>query len=111
MALHPVIPARQERLRLVTSSRDAHVLRVGITEAREYSVPPNGEMTLDIPAYRQGCDACLLGICLHGVDPFKAKRIDVISGAKTVRKLSLQDIVALPRDPEGYHLLRIGRTN
>lgn len=87
-------------------------MRLRIGEPRDYRVPADGRVTLDVPSYRAGCSVYLFDkLRIRGEDnPFTAKTIDVVAGGKTIRRLSLKEISALPVDPEGYHLLAVGAT-
>ena len=101
--------ASQQRLRVVSPSPENFVLRLRIREPRDYRVPTDGRVTLDIPAYRAGCSEYLFGKLRiqRGADPFTAKNIDVAISGKITRQLSLKEISALPTDAEGYHLLTV----
>jgi len=107
----PTLPSRQ-RLRVAVASPEAYDLRLRIGEPRDYRVPADGRVTLDVPSYRAGCSVYLFDkLRIRGEDnPFTAKTIDVVAGGKTIRRLSLKEISALPVDPEGYHLLAVGAT-
>ena len=98
----------QQRLKVAVPSPEAYVLRLRIREPRDYRVPADGRVTLDIPAYRVGCSVYLFDkIRIRGANPFTAKTVDVVASGKIIRQLSLKEIYALPADPEGYHLLAV----
>ena len=99
----------QQRLRIAAPSPEAYILRSRIREARDYRVPSDGRVTLDVPAYRAACSVYLFDILrIHrGTDPFTERTIDVVGGGKRIRQLSLKEISGLPLDSEGYHLLTI----
>lgn len=102
----PVLPS-QEHVKVAAASPEAYTLRLRIREPRDYGVPADGRVTLDIPAYRAECSVYLFGKVRirSGSNPFTAKAIDVIAGGKILRHLSLKEISALPLDPGGYHML------
>jgi hypothetical protein len=102
----------QQRLKVAAASPEAYVLRLRIREPSDYRVPPDGRVTLDVPAYRAGCSVYLFDKLRiqRGANPFTARTIDVVAGGKITRQLSLKEISALPVDPEGYHLLAVRAT-
>jgi hypothetical protein len=104
----PMLPS-QQRLKVVSASPDAYVLRLRIREPRDYQVPADGRVTLDIPGYRAACSVYLFDKLRiqGGANPFTARTIDVVVGGKITRQLSLNEISALPADAEGYHLLTV----
>ena len=107
----PILPS-QQNLKVDAASPEAYLLRLRIREPRDYRVPADGRVTLDVPAYRPGCGVYLFDIVrIHrGANPFTAKTVDVVAGGKIIRQLSLKEISALPVDREGYHLLAVGPT-
>ncbi len=104
----PTLPS-QQHLRVVTSSPEAYALRLRINSSRDFHVPPNGRVTLDVPSYRAACSVYLFDKLRirRGANPFTARTIDVIVAGKVTQQLSLEEIAALPADPEGYHLLSV----
>jgi len=102
----------QQRLKVAAASPEAYILRLRIREPRDYRVPADGRVTLDVPAYRAGCSVYLFDKLRiqRGANPFTARTIDVVAGGKILRQLSLKEISALPVDPEGYHLLAVKAT-
>lgn len=74
---------------------------------REYPVPTDGRVALDVPGYRGACSVYLFNKIRirRGANPFTEKTIDVVVAGKLARRLSLEDVAALPTDTEGYHLL------
>src|SRR6476469_1364757 len=53
--LPPAMLPWQQRLKVVARSPEDYVLRLRIREPRDYRVPADGRVTLDVPAYRVGC--------------------------------------------------------
>jgi hypothetical protein len=108
-ALHTVRPAAQIRLKIVAASPEGYRLRLRIREPREYAVPADGRVTLDVPAYRPPCTLYLFGrlaVPNHS-DPYTAKTLDVLARGKNVRQLSLKKVSALPLDGDRYRVLRL----
>lgn len=109
--LQLIAPPEQQRLKIVNTSPDRYAIWFRIRDPRQYAVAKDGRVTLEVPAYRRGCDVYLFDrIPLRrGADPFAAKTVEIVSGGQTVRKISLKEIAALPKDEEGYHLLALNR--
>lgn len=99
----------QQRLKVVANLPDAYVLRLRIRDSRDYQVPGDGRVTLDVPGYRAGCSVYLFDKLRiqSGANPFTARTIDLVLAGKITQQLSLKDISALPLDAEAYHLLRV----
>ena len=109
--LLPVTPPSQQRLRIASASPERFAVRLQIGDSREYNVPADGKITLDVPAYRAPCRVFLFGLVKTsgGAQPFTAKTVTVIDGAKVTRRLSLKDVSALPVDANGYAILTVGQ--
>jgi hypothetical protein len=109
--LPPVNPPGHYRLRLVASSPENYVISVQTLDVREYQVPADGRMTLDVPASRPGCSVYLFDrIRLReGDDPFARKTVHLASAGGYSRDLSFNELFKLPQDGEGYHLLKTGK--
>ena len=110
LRMPPAVMASQQGIRVVSRSPESYVLRLQIYgPPRDYHVPGDGRVTLDIPGYRAACREYLFGKVRvkHGADPFTEKTVQIMEGGKTAGRLSLKDISRLPADPEGYHLLRV----
>lgn len=109
--LLPVTPPSQQRLRIVSASPERFVVRLQLGDSREYNVPADGKLTLTVPAYRAPCRVFLFGLVKtrSGAQPFTAKTVTVIDGAKVTRRLSLKDVSALPVDANGYAMLTVGQ--
>jgi len=106
------MPPSQHRLKLVAKSPELFAVRLQIGDTREYQVPADGRVTLDVPAYRSECSVFLFDrIRVRGGEsPFTAKAVAIVKGGKVTRQLSLKDIFGLSEDREGYHLLTLGKT-
>ena len=97
----------QQRLKVAGVSAEPYVVRLRIHDPNEYRVAMDGRITIDVPADRGECSVYLFDLIRvqRGVNPLTAKRFEIVQGDKNVRKLSLKEIVELPMDAEGYHLL------
>jgi hypothetical protein len=109
LALPPVTLPAQVRLKIVARSPETYGVRLRIGEPHDYRVPADGRVTLDVPAYRAGCSVFLLGLARlpNRSDPYTAKTVDLLTGGKPARQLSLKMVSALPVDTDGYHLLTL----
>jgi hypothetical protein len=104
-------PPGHYRLRLVDMSPERFVLRTPTMNTKEYQVPADGRVTLDVPRSRRGCSVYLFNWIRvsSGYDPFAAKTVDLSTASGPRRKLSFNELFKLPQDAEGYHLLSIGK--
>ena len=109
--LPPVNPLGHYRRRLVADSPQIYVIRVQTIDAREYQVPADGRMTLDVPASRAGCSVYLFNRIRvnKGHDPLEARIIHLSIAGESSRDLSFNELFKLPQDDEGYHLLKTGK--
>jgi len=82
--------------------------RIRVLE-KEYAVNVDGTAVLDFPATRQDCTVYLFNLIpiSGGKDPRDAKSISVLTGDRTVKVLSMNQVLKLPVDASGAHLLTI----
>jgi hypothetical protein len=108
-ALQPVVRPSQYRLKIAALAPTSYSIRLRVGEPREYRVPENGRVILDVPAYRPACKIYIFGpIKLGGgASPLTAKTVDVGIGGKVLRQLSLKQIATLPVDVDGYRVLAV----
>jgi hypothetical protein len=108
--LAPILPS-QPQLRLLALSPNLYTIRLDTGQISNYKVPPDGRLKLDIPSFRQGCNVYLFDRIRVGKapDPLKAWTIDVLSGGKTLRRLSVRAMYNLALDADGYRLLSVAR--
>jgi hypothetical protein len=99
--------ASQQRLRIIAPAPDQYSVRFRLWETRDYAVPPDGKLTLDVPAYRARCGPFIFGIRMGPQSPFAAKTVSIMRRSKVTRQLSLLAISRLPTDSEGYHQLKL----
>jgi hypothetical protein len=109
--LPPPSPPGHYRLRLVAKSPERYVLRTPTMNTKEYQVPADGRVTLDVPGSRRGCGVYLFNWIRvsSGYDPFGARTVDLSTASRPRRKLSFNELFRLPQDAEGYHLLSPGK--
>jgi len=103
----------QQQLRLITPSPDVYTIRVDAGQIKDYQVPTDRRLRLDIPAFRRGCSVYLFDRIRvsDGGDPLSAWTIRALSAGTTVRTLSVREIYNLALDADGYHLLSIRKAN
>ena len=98
----------QPRLRVLAKSPERYLVRVQTADPTEHLVATDGRVIVDVPTLPRWCSVHLFGIKVrNGAYPHRTKAIHVVSGDKTARRLSLNDISRLPVDSEGYRLLRL----
>jgi hypothetical protein len=106
-------PPRQ-KVRLVTDSPTNYTIRVSPThrysdEAVDTSVGGDGHVEFDVPVYTPHCKQYLFGVIRLNPDgrPEAERRIRVMQGEKTIRKMSVDDIAKLPKDEGGFYTLKL----
>jgi hypothetical protein len=107
-SLPPVSPPGEFRLRLVAPAPERYAFHVEFRESKEYRVPADGRLTIDTPAFRRGCAVSLFGVIplSHGHDPMSENNIQLSIAGKPVRRFSFHQLANLPKDPEGYRVLK-----
>ena len=72
-------------------------------------MPPDGHLTIAIPAYGPGCRVYLFGVMKvsNGYDQLKDWTAEISVGGSNVRTLSIRDLIRLPADSEGNRLIKI----
>jgi len=102
-------PPSHEHVRIIAKSPEAYIFRLKGSRTVEYPVPPDGHLTIAIPAYRRGCSVYLFNVMKlsNGHDPLKDWIAEISTGGRSVRALSLRELMRLPADSEGNRLLGI----
>lgn len=110
-SLPPMHPASQERIRIITTNTDQYNFREDIGTIKQYEVPRDGRVSVDIPEYRRECDIYLFNVVKvrTGDDPLRTWKIALIHNGTVVRELSLLQVQRLAMDQQGYHLLQISK--
>jgi hypothetical protein len=106
-----VAPASHERIHIVSDAPDQYTVQVDTGTIREYDVPDDGRINIEIPSYRPSCEVYLFNaIKVRGYgDPLSSWIVSVSRNGKTVRKQSLRVTQKSPTDEGGYHLVRIAQ--
>ena len=103
-----LLPSPKLHLSIAAPDPGKYSVRVLGADSGDYSVPPDGRVTFDPPSLPRTCRVYLFGIPLKsGSQPETKKSIHVIEGGRTIAKLSLRDIFALPSDASGYQVLTL----
>lgn len=86
-------------------------MQVNTETAKQYDVPQDGRIAVDIPSYRPPCGVYLFNTIKVGGDgdPLKTWTVSITRNGKTVRKQSLRATQKSPKDEAGYHLVKIAK--
>ena len=108
-ALPAPTPPAEEQVRVIAASPSSYVLRLRTWSEKDYDIPVDGSVTLDIPSHRPTCRVYLFGVVKvgGGKDPMEAWRLDILRGGKTVQSWPLDRLYKLPPDASGYRTLKI----
>ena len=105
-ALHPYNQPSQKKLRLMSPAPQHLAVRVATGDA--YPVGSDGRVTVNVPRLERGCAVYLFGfIKVKDCRAEDVQAIHIRRDARTVRRMSLNDIDQLPVDAAGYHLVRV----
>ena len=104
--LHPPSPPFQQRLRVIADAPDTYVIRV---QAKAYAVPADGHVTFTMALPRQACSVYLFDKIpiRRPPNPTTQKALSIVFGGSAVRRLSMRDIAALPKDADGVPQVRV----
>jgi len=101
-------PPSQERLRIVAASPERYTLRLNFGRSQDLPVPPDGKLTVPIPAFSRGCTVHFLGIkTSNGYDPLKEWTLTVNAAGKAISSLTLRQVARLPTDANGFRILKL----
>lgn len=108
-ALPAPTPPSQEQVRIIAKAPEQYALQVKTWAARDYVVPHEGNVNIDIPSYRRTCGVYLFNAIKVGGDksPLGSWSLLITRNGKPVRELSLQALRELKTDPAGYHMLKV----
>lgn len=109
--LYAAVPPSHGLIRVVADSPEQYSVEVSTRSVKQYEVPHDGRVAIDIPSYRFPCGVYLFDAIKVGgySDPLKNWIVSVTRNGKTVRKQSLQAIQKSPTDEGGYHIVRIAK--
>jgi hypothetical protein len=107
--LYVPTPPSQERVKIIGKSPDRYVVHLDVGQILDYQVPPDGRVTVAVPAFSPSCGIYLFNLVKvgGGDDPLGTWNVTVSYGGNTLRKLSVKQMRKLPTDVDGYRLLRV----
>jgi len=99
----------QQRLMIVARSPERYVVRVKAHQNAEFPVASDGRVTINVPRLPRACSVYLFDWVRisGGVKPFTTKSVQLLDSGNIAAKLSLTEILKLPLDASGYHILEI----
>ena len=107
-ALQPYAPETDVRLKIETTQPPRYSIRVGAEKAETHLVAADGRVNFVVPQFRDGCNWYLFGAVK--VRDGSAENIRVIylqRDWQTVRKWSLKQLAALPKNEAGYGVVKV----
>lgn len=104
-------PPSHRLIRIVADSPEQYSVQVNTGSVKQYDVPPDGRIKIEIPSYRPTCGVYLFDAIKVGgySDPLKSWTVSITRNGKTVRKQSLRGTQKSPTDEAGYHLVKIAK--
>lgn len=109
--LYAPTPPSYGLIRIDTDSPGQYSVQVNTRTVKQYNVPHEGRIAIDIPSYRPTCGVYLFDAIKlwGGSDPLKTWTVSISRNGKTVRKQSLRATQKSPADDAGYHIVRIAK--
>lgn len=94
---------------IAAASPEQYSVQVNTGTVKQYDVPHDGRIAIDIPSYRPPCGVYLFNTIKvgWGGDPLKSWTVSIMRNGKSVRKQSLRVTQKSPTDEAGYHIVRI----
>lgn len=104
-------PPSHGLVRIVADSPEQYSVQVNTGTVKQYDVPHDGRIAIDIPSYRLPCEVYLFNAIKVGGDgdPLKTWTVSITRNGKTVHKQSLRATQKSPTDETGYHLVKIAK--
>jgi hypothetical protein len=110
LALHPVMPASEERVRLVAPSPGQYSIRTSFDfdQRKDYPVPADGRLILFLPSYRPPCGMYIFKFRVGGGrSGRRSGMVTVLRGNEAIRTLSWEKFGKLNVDPDGFRVLTL----
>ena len=109
--LYAATPPSHGLIRIVADSPEQYSAQVNTGTLKQYDVPHDGRIAIDIPSYRPPCGVYLFNAIKVGGDgdPLKTWTVSIIRKGKTVRKQSLRVTQKSPTYEAGYHIFKIAK--
>ena len=107
--LYAPTPPSHGLIRIVADSPEQYSVQVNTGTVKQYDVPHDGRIAVDIPSYRPPCGVYLFNEIKVGGDgdTLKSWTVSFTRNGKTVRKQSLRVTQKSPTDEAGYHIVTI----
>ena len=102
-------PPSHGLIRIFANAPEQYSVQVNTGTVKQYEVPHDGRIAVEIPGYRPSCGVYLFNaIKVRGYgDPLKTWTVSVTRNGNTLRKQSLRVTHKSPTDNAGYHILKI----
>jgi hypothetical protein len=108
--LYGPIPASQELVQIVAKTPDQYTVQVDTGSSnRRYEVPRDGRVKIAVPSYRFPCGVYLFNAVKIGgySDPLEGWSVSITRDGRTIRRLSVRNVVRLSINQDGYHILKL----
>jgi hypothetical protein len=94
-----------EKIRVLTSAPNKHSIQI---HESAFPLDENGRANVAVPQFGMHCQLYLFGVLkVNDYSPYKTREIEVLTGDKVIKRLSLDQLSKLPTDDAGYHLVPI----
>ncbi|HYL82835.1 MAG TPA: hypothetical protein VE263_01270 [Candidatus Angelobacter sp.] len=109
--LPAVAPPSHGLIHIVANTPEQYSVQVNTGTVKQYEVPHDGRIAVEIPAYRPSCGVYLFNAIKVGgySDPLNSWIVSVTRSGKMIRKQSLRVMEKSPTDEAGYHIVRIAK--
>lgn len=109
--LYATAPPSHGLVRILGDSPEQYSVQVNTGTVKQYDVPHDGRIAIDIPSYRPPCGVYLFNEIKVGGDgdPLKTWTVSITRKGKTVRTQSLRVTQKSSTDEAGYHIVRIAK--
>jgi hypothetical protein len=102
-ALHPYTSGVPQRIRVDATNPQQFAFRV--RKGEEQKIRDDGTINFKVPRFHN-CSRYVLGMRIYDGTPEKMKVIELTKNERTIQKLSLERIAELPKDKNGYAILK-----
>jgi len=108
--LYGPIPASQELVEIVAKTPEEYAVQVDTGSSnRQYEVPRDGRVKIAVPSYRFPCGVYLFNAVKVGGygDPLEGWSVSITRNGRTIRRLSVRDVLKLSINQDGYRILKV----
>jgi len=107
--LRSASPPTDVKLRLETTQSQQYVVRVAFESPADYPVAADGRVQFGVPRFDNGCAVLVFGVIKTRDGSVENRRlVELRRNARVVRRLSLAQIAELPKDRDGFSIVRVG---